>query len=216
MSVLNDPVLVLNKSWLPVGADTVCKAIGKLFADKCSILCPDTFTPHSLESWISQDLKATDKVIKTASFDFKVPEVIVVKEFNSIPKQIVHCSRKNLWKRDKGMCQYCSKKLKTTDMTIDHLLPKSRGGKTCFENCVISCIKCNVKKDNKTPVEAGMKLKKLVRTKNGIEFEVYTAPKIPHWSPAYAIKKNQNIPPSWGKFVQNLIDDLYWNIELET
>lgn len=71
---------------------------------------------------------------------------------------LLNCNRPNLIKRDNSQCQYCAKFLSRADTTIDHVLPKSRGGKTSFLNCVIACKTCNNIKDNKTPEEAKMKL----------------------------------------------------------
>ena len=92
----------------------------------------------------------------------------------------------------------CIKKLKRNELNIDHVLPKSRGGGTSWENLVISCIPCNAKKDNKTPKEAGMHLLR--------------KPYRPHWSEIIVQSYGEVKPPdSWKTF----ISEVYWNIGLK-
>jgi hypothetical protein len=88
-----------------------------------------------------------------------LPAVIKLKYYvyRKFSKKIVF-SRLNVLKRDKYNCQYCGKALKSTQATIDHVLPKALGGQSTFENCVVACKKCNSKKSNKTLEESGMKL----------------------------------------------------------
>ena len=96
--------------------------------------------------------------IPTTSGIFKLPKHIVLKKFVYIPFKEFSPTRKNIFRRDNHTCQYCSCKLHGTDATIDHVIPRSRGGKHRWENVVSCCLKCNRKKANKTPSEAKMNL----------------------------------------------------------
>jgi len=104
-------------------------------------------------------LKYSDNVIKSVENVFKIPAVLVlIKVVRSIYRNRVPFNRKNLMIRDRFTCAYCGKSNKS--LTIDHVIPRSRGGKSGFDNCVACCKECNHKKEDKTPGEAGMYLKK--------------------------------------------------------
>ena len=108
--------------------------------------------------------------------------------WNGVPRYEVKFCRTTLYERDNGKCQYCSVRLPKTKATIDHVLPKSRGGKNTWKNTVLSCKKCNERKDDRTPEEANMPL--------------LTTPKKPSWihlklGKAQTIKEHD----TWGKFL---------------
>jgi len=98
--------------------------------------------------------------IKTSSGIFKLPLHLVLKKYVHIPYRDVSPSRKNIFKRDNYVCQYCEIKLDTETATVDHVLPRCRGGKHEWNNVVTCCLKCNRKKGDKTPSEANMPLSK--------------------------------------------------------
>jgi 5-methylcytosine-specific restriction endonuclease McrA len=108
---------------------------------------------------------------------------------------VVTFSRRNLFKRDRFTCQYCGEQPGTEELTIDHVLPRSRGGVSTWENCVLACIECNHRKANMTPAEAGMPLKK--------------DPARPNWRPLYA--REDVMIGSWSKF----LSEAYWTVELK-
>lgn len=95
--------------------------------------------------------------IRTVDDQFDYPSVIRLRRFINIPYTRIVLSRKNVMKRDRHACQYCGTK---SDLTLDHVLPKSRGGRDSWENLVTACTRCNVKKGNRTPDEAKMPLKR--------------------------------------------------------
>ena len=101
-----------------------------------------------------------DEVVRSVSLTFKLPKVIKLKRIVKAIKKAtqVAYSKRNLLVRDDCTCQYCSKKLTIKTATVDHVLPKSRGGKNTWQNTVIACGRCNNKKDCKTPEEANMRL----------------------------------------------------------
>jgi 5-methylcytosine-specific restriction endonuclease McrA len=135
-------VLLLNASEEVISVIDWMKAVKLLMAGKAT-------KPYNYEDYHE---------ITTSSGMFKLPTAIVLVQYVRIPYRKCKLSKKNLFNRDNGMCQYCSKKLTKASFTIDHVLPKSRGGKNTWENMVACCRNCNVKKKNRTPNEANMKL----------------------------------------------------------
>lgn len=104
-------------------------------------------------------LKYSDRVIRSVNRVFRAPSVMVlIKVVRSVYRNRVPFTKKNVLVRDRYSCCYCGTKAK--HLTLDHVIPKSRGGKTDFENCVASCRPCNHKKGGRTPSEAAMHLKK--------------------------------------------------------
>ena len=89
------------------------------------------------------------------------PAIIRLKEPINRKYTRVYFNRRSIIRRDKSICQYCAKKLNASEITIDHIIPRSVGGQNTFTNCVVSCLPCNSKKSNKTPEQAGMKLLRL-------------------------------------------------------
>jgi 5-methylcytosine-specific restriction endonuclease McrA len=104
----------------------------------------------------------------TVEKQFPVPSVIKLCNYIKIPFKSVELSRKNIIKRDNNKCQYCGKK--SLGMTIDHIIPKSRGGDDTWENLITACLRCNNRKGNRTPDEAGMPLLSKPRKPNHITF----------------------------------------------
>ena len=112
-------------------------------------------------------------------------------------------------------CQYCGKLPNPDDVTMDHIHPQSKGGLSTFENCVLCCTACNLRKGNKSLAQIGMRLQKMKRNANG-EWDVirYERPKAPMWNPLYALRR-KTYPKSWATFLKNFDDSLYWEVELE-
>ena len=98
--------------------------------------------------------------IRTGSGIFKLPLHIILKKYVHIPYREISPSRKNFFNRDDYTCQYCSCKLDYSTATVDHILPRGKGGKHEWTNVATSCLKCNRKKGNRTPSEANMPLMK--------------------------------------------------------
>lgn len=132
-------VLVLNMDHSPVTVVTVQKALTLLFLDKVTALSNyDGLT------------------IRTVSQEFSYPAVIRLNEYKNVPFKSVLLNRNNLFRRDGHECQYCGA---TKNLTIDHVVPKSKGGKTNWTNLITACNRCNVYKGDKSPEQAGLKLK---------------------------------------------------------
>jgi 5-methylcytosine-specific restriction endonuclease McrA len=138
-----------------------------------------------------------NREIRGVSITFKLPSVIRLLRFVRIKRQVdyVPFSRANIYARDCHVCQYCGKMHATSDLTFDHVIPVSQGGRKDWENIVTCCITCNRRKGGRTPGEAGMHLVRL--------------PRRPEKSPALRITIGlRNTPDSWR-------DYLYWHTELE-
>jgi 5-methylcytosine-specific restriction endonuclease McrA len=133
-------VLVLNLDHSPVAVVSPQKAMSLLFLDKANVLS----TYGLLE-------------IRTVSRSFQYPAVIRLNQFKNIPYRGVLLNRVNLFRRDRGECQYCGSR---RQLTVDHVVPRSKGGKTSWTNLVTACNRCNVSKGDKTPEQVGLLLKK--------------------------------------------------------
>jgi len=191
--ILDRATLVLNKSWIAVNVTTVRKAICLVYRGHAKIISPDTFKTYDFNTWIHNGENGGNYYIKTVTLKIRVPEVILLLTYDSIPAQHVPFSRKNIYKRDNYTCQYCGKKFRPEDLTIDHVIPKSKGGETTWENCVLACLWCNMKKGNRTLKEAGMKLLR--------------KPEKPKWTTGVIVTKDK-IPTSWKNFISRTTTSL--------
>ena len=143
-------VLLLNGStWEPISVITVPRAINLLLAEKAIVV------------------EESGKFLRTVSSRFPVPSVIALRTFINVPRRRAHWSRKGVLIRDNYTCIYCGarpglvqrgKVLTRSDLTVDHILPRSRGGKDHWTNTACACYTCNHRKGNRLPNEAGMKL----------------------------------------------------------
>ena len=194
-SQLSQPTLVLNRFWTPVHVCTVKKAITLLFKGTARAILPETYECHDFNSWSDLHCPSSDPHIRTISFNLKIPEVILLMACDHKLKPKIVFSRRNLYRRDKNTCQYCGKHLSTKLLSIDHIVPRARGGKNSWTNCVVACLDCNSKKSNKLPREAGLSLLK--------------KPTEPTWKPSLMLPLFKR-KVSWDHFVS----EAYWNVEL--
>lgn len=137
---MNANVLVLNQDYQPLSICSVQRSMKLLFLEKAELLHDDP-----------------DRELRTTRTSYQYPSVIRLRNYIRIPYSKIVLSRRNVMRRDDYTCMYCGKK---SGLTIDHIIPKSRGGKDTWENLTTACDKCNVKKGNRTPKEANMPLKK--------------------------------------------------------
>jgi 5-methylcytosine-specific restriction endonuclease McrA len=140
LSGLHKPVLVLNASYEPIN---ICAARRALILILKGVAQPEEFSSIALRS---------------ARQTLKLPSVIRLLEYRRIPHQARSLSRKNILMRDRYTCQYCLRTLPSGELTLDHVVPRSRHGETTWENLVACCHPCNNHKGGRTPDEAGMKL----------------------------------------------------------
>lgn len=133
-------VLVLNKDYQPLSVCSVHRSVKLLFLDKAEMLHDNP-----------------NRSLRTVREEYSYPSVIRLRRYINIPYNKIVLSRKNILKRDANTCQYCGA---AYNLTIDHVMPKSRGGRDSWENLVAACDDCNVKKGNRTPKEAEMPLRR--------------------------------------------------------
>ena len=151
-------VLVLNKGWNAIGVVSLERAIVMLFSThecgtpKAKIIDPTReFQTFTWEKWSELKPKMDDEVIRSANMTFRVPEVILLSKYDKMPQHKIHFSRRTIYKRDNNQCQYCGATPGTEELTIDHIIPRSKGGLTTWDNCVLACVDCNSKKANRMP-----------------------------------------------------------------
>jgi 5-methylcytosine-specific restriction endonuclease McrA len=159
-SILQRRVLVLNKNWQAINTSTAGHAISLVFAGQAKGILIENGHISSLEwsEWKNIELLDTDVTINTVTSRIKIPNIIVLCFYDKIPKQAVKLTQNNLWERDKFTCQYTGVKVNKSTGNIDHIVPRSLGGKTTWENCVIACKEINDKKSDRTLEQAGLVL----------------------------------------------------------
>lgn len=154
----------MNQNYEPLTICNVKRAVVLTFLGKAEIVS-----------------KVADKYINTVYRKFDYPSIVRLGFFVRVPYKRIILSRKNILKRDNHRCQYCGA---TTNLTIDHIIPKSRGGEETWENLVTACIKCNNKKGDRTLDEAGMILTSKPKKPSHITFIKSSAGKLEDtWKP---------------------------------
>jgi len=192
---LERPTLVLNRNWQPVNVATVARALVLLWNESARVVDPDDYRTYTWADWSQLRVRDGDPFIQAIRMRLRAPEVIVLSQYDRLPSAAVSFSRRNLFKRDHWTCQYCGLQPGVDELTIDHVVPRSQGGTSTWENCVLACVTCNKRKADRTPREAGLKL--------------HRAPVRPQWKPMYA--RHSVRIESWSKFVS----EAYWNVKLE-
>ena len=198
--LMEQPVLVLNRLWQAVNTCSVRRAFTLLYQGQAQVVDSmggNNFHTHDFTSWQAWSAQnpAAD-MVNTISFRIRIPRIIVLLVFDRLPRKEVKFTRHNVFERDKNTCQYCGKVFDRSDLNLDHVLPREKGGQTTWENIVCSCIPCNTKKSNHLPHQVGMHL--------------IRKPKRPQWRPFLNISISTHPHESWKHF----LDIAYWNVEL--
>jgi 5-methylcytosine-specific restriction endonuclease McrA len=184
-SVLDQSALVINRSWIPVHVTTVRRAVIMVYQDIAAVVAADTLQVHDFEHWVSLPEPGVTRWIRGAGYVIPAPEVIQLRIYDRVPAHEAPFTRKNLYHRDRFTCQYCGRRGNADRMSIDHVLPKSKGGRTSWENCVLACVRCNARKADRTLHEAGLRLQR--------------KPSRPRWSPYLSLAGGDRLP-SWRRF----------------
>ena len=183
-------VLVLNRNWQAINTRTPAEAFCQMASDVATgldIQGTDWMVPTKWEDWQKLPVREEDASIGTAHGPIRVPTVIVVSNFAKVPMKRPKFNSRNLWERDGGRCQYTGRHLRPGEGNIDHVVPRSRGGATCWENCVLAASDVNSRKADRTPEEAGLKLRK--------------TPFAPREMPVPALLKNTHDIEDWEPFL---------------
>lgn len=161
---LSAPVLVLNRSFQPVRVTTARVAFTMLYLGRARAL-DAAFEPHDFETWAAMRPLASvvdreDEWIGTPRGEVRIPRVLLLATYNRVPRAAVRLSRRNVFLRDGYTCQYCGVSPHPRELNLDHVMPRSRGGRSSWENLVTSCRLCNLRKGGSTPEECGMLLRR--------------------------------------------------------
>ena len=193
--VLQRPTLVLNRNWQPLNIANVARALVLLWNESARVVDPADYQTYTWEDWSRLRPHEGDQFIQAVRFRLRLPEVVTLSEYDRLPTAAVTFSRRNIFKRDHFTCQYCGVQPGSEELTLDHVVPRSQGGESRWDNCVLACLECNKRKADRTPQQAGMRLKH--------------KPVQPKWNPLYALHDVRI--ESWSKFVS----EAYWNAKLE-
>ncbi len=205
-TALDASVLVLNRMFMAVHVISVRRAFCLLCKELAEVVHSDegTFATYDFASWqelsthrLQHYRKAEDDWVRTCSTEIQAPRVIRLVSYDKVPKQTVKFNRRNIFARDHNQCQYCGKKFVTSELSLDHVIPRSQGGGASWENIVCACVDCNVRKGGRTPRQANMTL--------------IRKPEKPKRSPLLNMKLTQKKYESW----QSFIDNAYWSVELK-
>lgn len=197
-SILNQNiVLVLNRNWQAINTRTPAEAFCQMATDTATALdiqgndsrYAGQMVPTKWEDWQQLPVRDGDASVGTARGPIRVPTVIVVANFAKVPKKRPKFNSRNIWERDGGRCQYTGRNLRPGEGNIDHVVPRSRGGATDWENCVLASRDVNSRKADRTPEEAGMKL--------------LQQPKTPPEVPVTMLLRNVHDIADWDPFLPN-------------
>ena len=197
--MLNSPVLVLNKFFFPVDTTSVKRAFLMLYIGAAKAVDID-YETFDFDSWSEISILKKSESIRTVSKIIKIPRVIIVLRYDKVPNKEVKFNRYNIFRRDRSECQYCRKPFPKNQLTIDHVHPKSLGGKTIWENVVCCCITCNRKKGSNILSSTNMKLA--------------VKPNNPSWELLSNLYLQTIKFDEWKPFLSS-VETSYWNVELE-
>ena len=195
--MLDGGVLVLNRSWVAIHVASVRRAVTMLYQGIARAVHPSDYSLYDFDDWCELSQSRFDgQFVHTPNLRIRIPEVVILNVFNGFVHQEVRFSRRNIFERDRNTCQYCGRRFPKSDLTIDHVVARSHGGRDSWENLVLACVKCNIRKGDRTPEEAGMPL---VRN-----------PGRPAWLPKLGARIPKSQIMNWRRFV----DTAYWDVEL--
>ena len=183
-------VLVLNRNWQAINVRTPAEAFCQMatgVATALEVEGENQIRPVTWAEWIALPIRPQDEAVHTVRGAIRVPTVIVLANFAKVPKRRPKLNARTIRERDGNRCQYTGAVLKPDEGSIDHVLPRSRGGKNAWENCVWASKTVNSKKGSRLPHEAGLKL--------------LTAPRAPKELPMTALIRNTNGVTDWKWFV---------------
>jgi len=204
-SGLDCSVLVLNKHYMAIRIVRARRAFSLLFRELAEVVSFEegNYANYNLQSWCDVSRFKRDfepdghDWVATVNFHIAVPRIIRLLFYDRLPRNEVKFNRRNIFARDKNCCQYCGKRHSTSELSLDHIIPRSMGGDAVWSNIVCACVRCNVKKGGRTPKQAGLTLiKKPVKPKR---------------NPLIHIHLGHQRYQSWKQF----LDHAYWSVELK-
>jgi 5-methylcytosine-specific restriction endonuclease McrA len=194
--LLSSSVLVLNRYYLAVHVISLRRAFVLLYCDGAEVIDIESgqYANYDFASWCEisafrslESKQPHEDWIRAVSFEIQVPRIIRLLKYDRVPRKSLRFNRRNIFARDGHCCQYCGRSMPLAQLSLDHVLPRSRGGPTTWDNVVCSCLACNTRKGGRTPQEAHMRL--------------LTTPREPKINPLLAMKLNNPKYQSWRSFV---------------
>lgn len=183
--MLTQKTLVLNRSWVPITLTTVRRAVVLLAMGAARAVHPATYEAADWNGWIERGPRDGES-LRGVDFALPVPEVIVLCTYNGYPDRKVAFTRRNVYRRDGFRCVYCGAKPPQAKLTIDHVIPRARGGPNTWENCVTACVSCNARKADRLPQDIG--------------YEMDRNPAPPRW-PGGLDPAALRARPTWDRFL---------------
>ncbi len=204
-SALDCNVLVLNRHYMAIRIVGARRAFSLLCRELAEVVSLEegSYSNYDFESWceLSQLRRQFEPDghdwVSTVNFHIAVPRIIRLLFYDRLPRTEVKFNRRNIFARDKNKCQYCGKRFSTSELSLDHVIPRSMGGTATWTNIVCACAKCNVRKGGRTPKQAGMHL--------------ILKPVRPKHNPLVHIHLGHERYHSWKQF----LDHAYWSVELK-
>jgi 5-methylcytosine-specific restriction endonuclease McrA len=208
-TALNSQVLVLNKLWMAIRVVDARRAFTLLFKDLAEVIRVDdgSYAAYDFDNWAdASDAAHRDydgfaaeeyEWVRTVRMNLAVPKVIRLLGYEKLPRQEVKLNRRNIFARDRNRCQYCGRHFSTSELSLDHIVPRSQQGKSSWTNLVCCCVRCNAKKGGRTPGQARMKL--------------IVPPCQPKRNPVISLRIGNDKYASWRQF----LDQAYWSVELK-
>ena len=183
-------VLVLNRHWQAIDVKTPAETFSMLVngsATALDIHLDEELRPVTWEEWITLPVRIGDYAVGTVRGGIRVPTVIVLARFDKVPKRRPKFCARAIWERDGGVCQYTGRQLEPHEGNIDHVIPRSRGGKSTWDNCVLAHRDVNSRKGSRLPHEAGLTLR--------------SRPGVPRLMPATRLIRNSHGVQDWERFL---------------
>jgi 5-methylcytosine-specific restriction endonuclease McrA len=183
-------VLVLNRNWQAIHVRTPADAFCQMATGAATALeieGEEYIRPVTWAEWITLPVREQDQAVRTARGAIRVPTVIVAVNFDRVPKKRPKLCAKTIRERDGNRCQYTGRELRPDEGSLDHVLPRSRGGQDTWENLVWSAKDVNTRKGNRLPHEAGLKL--------------LSVPRAPKEQLVTALIRNSHSIPEWRLFL---------------
>ena len=201
---INANVLVLNRLYMAIRVINAKRAFSLLCRNLAEVVSVEDgkYSSYDFDSWTELSVYRgefpddTDWV-RTVRMHIAVPRIIRLYGYDRLPKQSVKLNRRNIYARDRNQCQYCGDHFRTSELSLDHVIPRSQGGQNTWENLVCCCVSCNSRKGGRTPAQAHM--------------QPVRKPVQPRRNPVINLRLGQDKYACWQAF----LDNAYWSVELK-